>query len=35
MFTGVKGVEAPEADVFSGENIEQPAEETPSEQDAE
>ena len=34
MFTGVKGVEAPEADVFSGQNIEQPTEETPSEEDA-
>ena len=34
MFTGVKGVEAPEADVFSGQNIEEPAEETPSEEDA-
>ena len=42
MFTGVKGVEAPEADPFSGDvkifsgnnNIEQPAEETPSEEDA-
>ena len=32
MFTGVKGVEAPEADVFSGQNIEQPAEETPAEE---
>ena len=34
MFTGVKGVEAPEADIFSGQNIEQPTEETPSEEDA-
>ena len=35
VFTGEKGVEAPEADVFSGQNIEEPAEETPSnEQDA-
>ena len=34
MFTGIKGVEAPEADVFSGQNIEQPTEETPSEEDA-
>ena len=34
MFTGVKGVEAPEADVFSVQNIEQPTEETPSEEDA-
>tara|TARA_R100001510_G_C7484330_1_gene94936 strand:+ start:199 stop:465 length:267 start_codon:yes stop_codon:yes gene_type:complete len=32
MFTGVKGVEAPEADVFSGQNIEEPAEETPAEE---
>ena len=32
MFTGIKGVEAPEADVFSGQNIEQPAEETPAEE---
>ena len=34
MFTGAQGVKAPEADVFSGENIETPAEETPSEEDA-
>ena len=34
MFTGAQGVVAPEADVFSGENIETPAEETPSEEDA-
>ena len=32
MFTGIKGVEAPEADVFSGQNIEEPAEETPAEE---
>ena len=32
MFTGVKGVEAPEADVFSGQNIEEPAEETSAEE---
>ena len=29
-----QGVQAPEVDVFSGENIETPAEETPSEEDA-
>ena len=34
MFTGQQGVQAPEVDVFSGENIETPAEETPSEEDA-
>ena len=34
MFTGIQGVEAPEADVFTGQNIEQPTEETPSEEDA-
>ena len=34
MFTGAQGVQAPEVDVFSGENIETPAEETPSEEDA-
>ena len=34
MFTGAQGVKAPEADVFSGENIETPAEETPSQEDA-
>ena len=34
MFTGDQGVVAPEADVFSGENIETPTEETPSEEDA-
>ena len=34
MFTGAQGVVAPEADVFSGENIETPTEETPSEEDA-
>ena len=34
MFTGQQGVQAPEVDVFSGENIETPTEETPSEEDA-
>ena len=34
MFTGIQCVEAPEADVFTGQNIEQPTEETPSEEDA-
>ena len=34
MFTGVKGVEAPEADVFTGQTIEPPTEDTPSEEDA-
>ena len=34
MFTGAQGVVAPEADVFSGENIEPPTEDTPSEEDA-
>ena len=34
MFTGAQGVVAPEADVFSGENIETPTEEKPSEEDA-
>ena len=29
---GGKGVEAPEVDVFSGQNIEEPAEETPAEE---
>ena len=32
MFTGQQGVQAPEVDVFSGENIETPAEETPAEE---
>ena len=32
VFTGEKGVEAPEADVFSGQNIEIPADETPAEE---
>ena len=32
--TGQQGVQAPEVDVFSGENIETPTEETPSEEDA-
>ena len=32
VFTGEKGVEAPEADPFTGANIEQPAEETPAEE---
>ena len=34
MFTEQQGVQAPEVDVFSGENIETPVEETPSEEDA-
>ena len=34
MFTGQQGVQVPEVDVFSGENIETPTEETPSEEDA-
>ena len=34
MFTGQQGVQAPEVDVFSGENIETPAEETPSDENA-
>ena len=32
MFTGQQGVHVPEVDVFSGENIETPAEETPAEE---
>ena len=32
MFTGQQGVQVPEVDVFSGENIETPAEETPAEE---
>ena len=32
MFTGQQGVQPPEADPFTGENIEQPAEETPAEE---
>ena len=32
VFTGEKGVEAPEVDVFSGQNIETPADETPAEE---
>tara|TARA_Y100000592_G_scaffold4152_1_gene6014 strand:+ start:23 stop:289 length:267 start_codon:yes stop_codon:yes gene_type:complete len=31
MFTGQQGVQAPEVDVFSGENIEKPTEEVPTE----
>ena len=30
MFTGAQGVQAPEADVFSGQNIEQPEAEAPT-----
>lgn len=32
MFTGQQGVQPPEADPFTGENIEQPTEETPAEE---